>query len=451
LQTDGGITFAAEVLQSPLIQRLREEKMVSERKLAEFNRKYQVTHPDAELLRDGLEDLDKAMKSEVQAIIKGFEDDVAVAKARETELETSVPGVKQQVAGTNEQLLDLDKLEREAGAQQELLRLFLSRLAETSSHVDPDNLKAGARIISHADVPIEPSFPDYKISLSVAFAGSGFLGFLLAFVVEKLRPGFQSGDELEQHVGLPVLALIPIMDVAWKGNTSPLSTLTKQASPLFAESIRNLYVALHLRKEDTKKTVLVTSAEPQEGKTTIATCLATTLALAGRKVVIVDCDFHRPSVHTVFGLPQRPGLREYLTGTAPLDEVCHTDEESSVVVIPAGSDKASTVTVLASDRLDHFLDSLRQRFDYIILDSPPLMAVPDTRILSSKVGTTLFIVRWAKTQREVVALAIKELTRSGTPPTGAVLSMVNAKKHARYGSADSAYYSRSVQRYYRSL
>ncbi|MGH9959435.1 MAG: polysaccharide biosynthesis tyrosine autokinase, partial [Pyrinomonadaceae bacterium] len=285
--------------------------------------------------------------------------------------------------------------------------------------------------------------------LSTAFAGSAFLGFLLAFVVEQLRPGFQSGDELEQHVGLPVLALIPIMDGALNGNTSPLSSLTKQASPIFAESIRNLYVALHLMNEDAQKNVvLITSAEPGEGKTTIATCLATIVALAGRKAVIVDCDFRRPSVHTVFGLPLWPGLLEYLTGTATVDEVCHTDEECKVAVIPAGSDGPNAFALLASNRLGHFLDSLKQRFDYIVLDSPPLMAVPDARILCSKVGAILFIVRWAKTRREVVTLAIKQIARNGASLTGAVLSMVNAKKHAQYGSADSAYYSNNIKRYY---
>jgi polysaccharide biosynthesis transport protein len=220
---------------------------------------------------------------------------------------------------------------------------------------------------------------------------------------------------------------------------------------MFGESIRSLYTSILLAPgEAPPRTLLVTSSQPKEGKTTIALCLGRMRALSGHATVIVEADLRRPSVHRVLGIPRRPGVTELVMGEAKLADVLVKDADSGAYVIPAGKLAPDPTEILASAQMKELLAELARQFELVVVDSPPLVAVADSRLLAPQVDASVMVVRWAKTNRDVVSLAVKQLQESGGHISGVVLSMVDSRKHARYGFADSAYYHGPVRRYYTS-
>jgi len=194
IRSSGGATSAAEVLDSQLIQRLREQEAEVNRKVAELSEEYGERHPKMINARAELRDLRSKIESEVNKIVNGLANEVGVAKARETSLQRSVDRLKAQVAKSNSAAVQLRALQREANASRTLLETFLGRFKETSAQEDLDIQQPDARIISRADLPDQPSFPKKRLILALVVVGSTFLGVLLVFFVEALDQGFRSGE-----------------------------------------------------------------------------------------------------------------------------------------------------------------------------------------------------------------------------------------------------------------
>lgn len=451
IQSEGGIEFASDVLQSQLIQTLREEEMLSDRRLSEIKRRYREYHPDrSNKYRNAEKDLRMAMKKEVKAIVKGFENEVSIAKAREQSLQESLNLLKDKVSEFNKSEVRLRALEREADANRSLLHTFMARFKQTSSQDDIEGLRPDARIISRAHSPQTPSSPNPTRIIAVGLVGSLLIAVLLVFLIEHLMDfGFRSGEQIEQIVGTPVLGLVPKLSRLKNRHESPESHIVDHPASAFGEAIRTVYAGIHFsRLDNPPKKVLITSSQPNEGKTVITACLAKMQARAGRKVVVVDTDFRRPGLSHSFGMPVKPGLIDLLAKRASLEEVCRYDEPSGVVVIPSGASGPHPPDILASDQLSRLLDTLAKTFDLVLLDSPPVMAVSDARILSQKVDTTVFVIQWAKTRRKVALLGLRQIEQSGARVAGTVLSMVNPKKHAQYSFGDSGYYSAEIKKYH---
>jgi len=193
---------------------------------------------------------------------------------------------------------------------------------------------------------------------------------------------------------------------------------------------------------------MVASSLPREGKTSTALSLGIMQAKVGQNVVIVDCDLRRPSVHKVLGLRSRPGLVEYLAGEVTLDQALAIDPASGATVLTAGAPAADPPDVFASQQMRKLLGELADRFDLVVIDSAPTLAVSDTRILSRLVDKTVFVARWAKTRRETAANGLRQILDAGGDVAGVLLSMVDVKEHARYGFSDSGYYHGEIKKYY---
>jgi capsular exopolysaccharide synthesis family protein len=173
-------------------------------------------------------------------------------------------------------------------------------------------------------------------------------------------------------------------------------------------------------------------------------------AASGRKVVIIEADTRRPRLHRLFQLPERPGLVEFLSGEAHLADVLYKDEISGAYVIPAGRQALDQTRLFAFPGIRRPVHELAKEFGLTIVDSPPLMAVADARILAPQVDSTVLVVRWGKTNRNTVRLGLKQLSETGARVEGVVLTMVDSAKHAEYDFGDAAHYYSSVRRYYAS-
>ena len=447
LLSSGGVASASEVLNSPLIQRLREEESVIERRIAELSQDYGERHPTMVNVKAELADLRGKIQTEVNRIVQSLRNEVAVARARASSLNQALNDRKREMGRLNAAEVQLRALEREAAANRALLETFLQRSKETGSQQSFQ--EADASLLSAAAVPQTPSYPNKKMMLMLSIIAAGCFGVVLAFVIEQLDQGFRSMEQVEQMLGVNPLGLAPTLPVSAKVRYKPQEYILNRPRSAYAEAIRSLYTSLLLSDaERPPKVVMVASSLPREGKTSTALSLGIMQAKVGQNVIIVDCDLRRPSVHKVLGLRSRPGLVEYLAGEVTLDQALAIDPASGATVLTAGAPAADPPDVFASQQMRKLLGELADRFDLVVIDSAPTLAVSDTRILSRLVDKTVFVARWAKTRRETAANGLRQILDAGGDVAGVLLSMVDVKEHARYGFSDSGYYHGEIKKYY---
>jgi capsular exopolysaccharide synthesis family protein len=439
----------SQVLQSPLIQRLREQQAELERRAAEMSNQYGESYPAMANMHAEIANLQKKIDTEIGKIIQSVRNDVVVARAREEAIAARLNESKAQVGRMDAAEVHLHGLEREAEANRTLYENFLNRFKETSSEAEgleqPD-----ARIVSRADVPARPVFPRKDIALPLALFISLVAGIGFGFAVERLDSGFRSMDEVEDIMGVPALGLIPAFKGPSRRRRQDQAFVLEQRGTAFAEAIRSLSTKLLLIDRDrAPKTILVASSLPQEGKTMVVLSLAYLHASFGHKVAVVDCDLRKPAAHIELVVPLRPGLVDFLAGEATLAEVMHKDPRFAIDVIPAGDETRNPAGLLASDNMKTLLTTLALSHDLVILDSSPLLSVSDTLALARLADKTVFLVRWAESRRALALRGLRSLVEAGAKMAGGLLSRVDVKKHAHYGYGDSGLYYGRVTEYYR--
>jgi Mrp family chromosome partitioning ATPase len=217
----------------------------------------------------------------------------------------------------------------------------------------------------------------------------------------------------------------------------------------FGEAIRSAHMKL-LSFDHTiqSRVILITAALPNEGKSWVAASLALSLAADGCSVALVDCDVNRPTVHRMFDRRRGPGLTDYLGGNAELDEIVHSDDDSGLAYIPIGSDVSRAAWRKTFGLIRPLVEQLREKYAFVILDSPPVLAVSDTILLSQIAQKTILVVKWASTPPAVARRAAVQLLQSAGAEMAALLSMVNTKVAARHGDPIAGVY-KELSTYYR--
>ncbi|MDH3510616.1 MAG: polysaccharide biosynthesis tyrosine autokinase [Gammaproteobacteria bacterium] len=448
VDTAGGVGSASEVLDSPLIQRLREQEIEVERRVAELSSELGELHPRMVQLRAEALDLQTRIKSEVSKIVTGLQNQVDIARARERSLQTSLNESKGTVGAGNQNNIKLQALQREADAARTLLDTMLAREKETLYQKDMGFQQPDVDVFSPATIPAEPSFPSKGVVIGLALMGSLFLGLMAILILELLDSGFRSGEQFEQVTGTPSIGFVPMINKP--DNYSSLAAyVAGRPGAAFGESVRTLNWSLSLAFPDQPpQVVLITSSVPGEGKSTIASSLATVQSVAGQRVVLIDADIRRPACHEITGVEKEPGLTNVLAGEVDINNVLQASAWSSLKVIPAGMPTMHATNVLGSKKMAALLDVMRDKFDLIVIDSPPLMAAADARILSRLSDATILAVRWGSTRRQAVKMSVRQLLAAGAPLAGGLLTMVNAKKHAQYSYGDSGAYAGELEKYY---
>lgn len=443
-----------DVLDSPLIQRLGEQEAEVRRKQAEIAQRYGPRHPDTIDINSELRDLRSKIAEEVDKVMRSVEGDVLIARTRVTTLEQKLGNLKDESTALNKARVKLRELEREAESSRILLETFLSRFKETSQQEDLQ--QADARIISEAKVPVAPSFPKKKLILAVALVLSAMVGLGLAFLLEALDNGYRALEHLERTNRLKGLGMVPKLTAAKLKGLQPYQYPIKRPTSAYSEALRSVYTSLVFGHpgDDKPRRILVTSALPGEGKTTFALSLARVLARAGNlKVLYLEGDLRRANVAKAMLDPDstKPSLTKYLVGGVKLwDECLEHDEESGLDLMLAKGKTDNPQTLLQSERMQALLSEASARYDLILIDTPPLLAVSDAIIMSHFVDVSVFIVKWESTAREAVRNALDLLRKAGAPLGGGVLTQVDVKKHAYYGYGDYASYYGRYGDYYAS-
>ncbi|HFA60286.1 MAG TPA: hypothetical protein ENJ83_06310, partial [Rhodospirillales bacterium] len=444
-QTGGRLDSVPEVAASPLIANLRNQETELLRQEAELSTLYGEKHPRMQQLRREKANLQAKIRAEIERIVKTLENEVRGMAARVAALERQLSGVKARTVVNREAEVRLRELERQAETSRKLYEELLARYKETREQqeiVEPD-----VRIVAKATPPAAPSSPGPRLFAAAGFGIFFVLGSFLALLLERMDRGLRSAREVEALLGLPTLARVPMLRL--RRGTPPFRQLLDKPLSAYAESIRAIYTGLKLGGADRPpRVVLVASSLPEEGKTTIAVSLALFAARSNRRVLLVDLDLRRPSVHRALGWRISTGLVEYVAGERRLEEVVQHDPETGLHFLPIKGQTSNPTDLLESPRLRELMDWARANFDLVVLDSAPLASVTDGRLAALLADRVLFVVRWGETEEAAARDSVQMLREIGIEPAGVVFSMVDFKKHAQYRYGDIGRYYHKSQKYY---
>lgn len=445
LRGSGGGESINEVLDSYLIQRLREQETNIVRERADLASRYGQNHPRMIKVNNELRDVQAKIKVEINKIMEGLRNEVVIARSREQSLESSLASLQGKVGQSNRAEVELAELERQQEANRTLYNALLGRFKETSQGQDLQQVDAS--VISAAEAPVKASWPPRLLFLVLALFIGTVLGTTVAFILEMLDNGFRSIDQIARATGIAGIGMVP----AIKGKHSPVHYSVEHPTSAYAESLRTVMTAVHFSNPDAPpKSLLVLSSIPKEGKSSFALSLARLYAKSGHKVLLVDCDLRRPTVSKNFGVEPRHTLSDLITGVAGLEDVIHSDSATGLHYIASSPNTPNSQELLSSRKMQDFLNQMRDRYDLVVLDAPPVLALSDGIRLSKMVDSTLFLVRWEKTPRNVVLNALRQLTVNHVKLAGVVLSRVDLDKHKQYNYGDNAYIYTTYKDYYSS-
>jgi capsular exopolysaccharide synthesis family protein len=313
------------------------------------------------------------------------------------------------------------------------------------------------RVVDSAVEPAAPIRPRVIIYVLGGLAAGLLIGLALVWLRDQLDSSLKTPDEIETTLAVTFLGMLPMHETVRNGeakrrrrsrrepDAQGLPELIAHDHPAsgFAEAARSIRTNLTFMSPDKPfRVVLVTSAAPAEGKTTTACCLAIALAQAGQRVCIVDCDLRRPRLHRIFDRAGDAGVTNVLVGDATLAEVVKPTMVENLFSVPTGSLPPNPADVLHSTRFGAFLKELGQRFDRVIVDSPPLVAVTDSAIISTVVDGTIVVVRSFKTTRQIAQQGLRSLRDVDARIVGVVLNAVDLRRH-EYNYYQYYYYKRS--------
>ncbi|WP_434053674.1 MAG: polysaccharide biosynthesis tyrosine autokinase [Roseibium sp.] len=446
-QMDAAVT---EALNNPVIARLRSDFLEASKRYAEISSKLGDNHVQALKFQSEMSEYQKVIFDELSRIAQSYQSDYAIAQTREASLERSLAVLTGETKGTNETLVTLRDLEREAETYKNLYQNFLERYKETVQQQSfPVNQ---ARVISAANPPRGPSHPNKALTLAVSLVLGGIVGVGFGALREFQDRGFRTGEQVRQRLGLEFLGLLPEVshsqigrDVT-HGNTETTpnqmeltDTILRQTldSPLsaFAETLRSSKIAADLMLGDKKPKIIgIVSAYSGEGKSTVSKNFASLLASLGTKTLLMDCDLRNPGLSQGVAPRAEAGLLEVFLDGRSMSSVLVREPDSGLVMVPTVLRQgiSHTSEILASPSMKKLLSAASDHFEYIIIDLPPLAPVVDVRAFANQVDAFLMVVEWGKTPRQTVRAAIANDRRLADKCLGILINKVDPKKQKTY-------------------
>ncbi|WP_224814631.1 Wzz/FepE/Etk N-terminal domain-containing protein [Hasllibacter sp. MH4015] len=383
----------------------------------------------------------------IQGIVDDVASDIRRSEAQLTSLERSAEELTDQISTQSDELIAMQQLEREADAARLLYQTFLTRLQEAS--VQRGLESADSRILSEA-VPRPPSSPRVMFLLMVGGFLGAVLGAAIALVREMRFAGFRTSDEVQQYTRTPVLGSLPAMSTSDRRGV--LKSLKDKPNSVFAEAVRNLRTSILMTNTEAEpQVILVTSSIPGEGKTTLSLALARYFAtLEGKRTLLVEADVRRQTLRAYVNEEARNCVQliDVVLGRKRLEEVDLFDEELGIEVLMGSGGDFNAADLFETRRFKELITRLRGHYHHIIIDSPPVLAVPDARVLTRYADIAIFAVRWGSTTRTQVRQGLEMLASVGHPADGAVLTQVDAKKMKSYGYSGQYGYDGYSSGYY---
>jgi succinoglycan biosynthesis transport protein ExoP len=433
--SQGGQTPSnSEVLSSPLIQALRTQEAELSRKQAELSQKLGPNHPDLRTVQAQLGQLSRTIRVETGKITTSLKGQADIARARETGLETRLSQLEGAAVAGNTAFTEFQQLKAEATSKRQIYAGFLSQLALAAKPGDRQPMNA--RIISPAVAPIDPTNARGLFFILIAGVIGGLAAAAGCLTSDQLDRGFKTLDQIRSVTGLPAFAAIPPLPGRWRRSHAGRYVVERPYSAL-AETLRGVRGRLRWTG-DNQKVILVTSAHPGEGKTSFALALAQVSAIDGWRTLLIEGDARSPSLGSILTSAPSAEPAEVLSGKVDWKDRIGHDARTGLYYFVAAGPGAGFPTQLEQHNGENPIKQMKAAFDYVIIDSPPVMRVADATVLARFVDTVILVVAAGRTRQRTVAEALRRLL-AVAKPLGIVLTNMAGKPpeedvYAGYGS-----------------
>jgi capsular exopolysaccharide synthesis family protein len=426
-----------EVLSNPTVVSLANQRAALEAALQDDLTRHLDDYPSVRQKRAELAELTSELQAAAQAVRSSLLSEYRTALETERRLNAKVKALKGETLSEQDRSVRYAILEREADTNRQLYDGLLQRYKEltASSGISASNVS----IIDQAEIPSSPSSPNLIKNLLIALiAGVGLAGLAL-FVKDQLDDAIRVPEDIEHKLRLPLLGVVPKVS-----GRDPARELGDPKSPV-SEAYNSLRGALlYSTSQGLPQVILVTSAQPGEGKTTTSHALAAGFARMGRKALLVDADLRRPSVHRNLGSNNEQGLTTLLAGHRSLAEIAEQSEQNLLSMLTSGPVPPSPTELLSSTRMEQLLEEMARTYDVVIIDSPPILGLADAPVLSALVDGVVFVVESDRSRRGSLKMALRRLRAMRPVLLGAVLTKFDP---TREGNRYSEYYGYHYYQY----
>ncbi|HXM22906.1 MAG TPA: polysaccharide biosynthesis tyrosine autokinase [Terriglobales bacterium] len=422
---------------SALLEKLREQQADLKIQVAQLSTQFGPSYPKLAQLNSQLKEVDEQIQTETRKVAARLRGDYLAAVQRESMLRSALEQQKQQANKLNESAIEYSLLKRDVDANRTLSEGLLERLKEAG--VTAGLRSNNFRIVDVARVPTAPSGPNLLRNLAFALALGLSTGIGLAFLLDSMDNTVRTPEQAQVISALPSLGMIPLgsrssrevgsrqkLALASSKEAVELVTQSRPRSQI-AESYRALRTSLLLTfAGGPPKVILITSALPEEGKTTTSVNSAIVLAQKGTRVLLIDADLRRPSIHKTLGMGPKIGISNVLTGSATLQQaIIPSTILPDLFILPAGTPPPNPAELLASNKMKNVLEELRKQYDHIVIDTPPTLSVTDAVVMSTSADAVVLVIRSGHTTKPALRRARDILLQVNARVCGVLVNAVD--------------------------
>jgi len=432
-------TFPA-ILTNAFIQQQKGELAELQRQYAQASEKLGDKHPDIIKLKSAIQMSQTKLNGEIAKVVQSVRSEYQAALSQENSLSAALNQQKAEALSMNRKAIDYGVLARDVESSKQIYNSLMQRAKETG--VAGELKTSNIRIVDVAEKPRAAVSPMKQLNEMLGLLGGCLLAGGLVFFFEYLDSRIKTPDEIRVHLGLAHLGLLPALDQ--KNGGYPV--LSAGVAANFSEAFRTVRTnVLFSTAEEGARSIVVTSTGPGEGKSMVASNLAISLAQTGQRVLLMDADMRKPKAHEILKCKQEPGLSNVMVGSAKASEAVSKTSVPSLWLLTAGRNPPNPAELLGSQRFKDFGNSLKAHFDWIIIDTPPVMAVTDASIVAHEATGVVFVVGAEMTSRHAARRALDQLEQANAHFVGAILNRVDLDRNAYYYSQ---YYRREYTQYY---
>jgi capsular exopolysaccharide synthesis family protein len=428
-RTGGNYQVLPQVAQDEVLRALNKERIGLETDQKRLLVTYKPGHFKVKEVTSELEKLEQKIAAETDRLISAIRTEYGLILEREEDLQEAIERAKVDALDVSEKASGYTMLETETKEAKRMYDLLTARIEEVS--LNAELVSNNVQLLDPAMVPLHPWRPKRLLNFALSVLLGASIGIGLVFFLEYIDNTVRSAETVERDLGLKILALVP--------------TFRKHASHAVNEAFHMLRMGVEMAgREDERRVILVTSAGPGEGKSTVAASLARQLARGGERVCLVDADLRRPSVHAAFRIASAPGLTNFLSsgeGPASFRGYLRDGDVEGLSLLTCGPLPPNPPEVIATERFASLVKTLRSEFDWVVLDSPPVVGLADSVLLGAAADQVLLVIRHAATDREIVRRALADIRRVNDSVSGAVLNDVDVLRGEARSSYGSVYYA----------
>ena len=433
-----------QVLSSVAVQPVVAKLSALREEQARLSRTLGDRHPEMVRVRSQIRTAEQKLRDAARNAARAAESDYKTALSRESRLQANLEAAKREAQGVNRKAFELGALRREMESNRQIYEDLLMRTKQTG--LETKLKTTNIRIVERAETPRGPIKPNKMRNYQVALLFGLLMGVGVALLFENFDNTFRAPEDLKPHLGVPFLGMVPDVTLGSGSGTTrgPSPAVPGNRMNPVADAYRVLRTNLIFSSaETTGRAIAITSAVPSEGKTTTIANLAESLANNGAKVLAIDADLRKPTLHAHFRVSKTPGLSDMIVGNAAASKAIRSTRINGLSVLPCGYIPPNPAELLGSAMMQQIMEAVRSRFDWVLLDTPPILAMADAAVVSPMVEGVVLVIGAETSKKPQVERAIEQVQSIGGKIVGVVLNKVNLQSNAYY-------YSQHYGEYYRS-